>query len=182
MVGSSFSHMNHFQAGQGLCLADLNRCDCYISCLWMWTTADIVTTCTLTKCESLCDEMWITLWCWRWCTVLTGNDGNCSTCKMIYLRLVCVTVRWHAIDTGLTDADWQTGCTWVAADRDSHQSHRCCCYSVCYREKSSASVIGTETWKIGDVLLCLRSILPVCELTDLSLISYITLRDTVTVY
>jgi len=29
------------------------------------------------------------------------------------------------------------------------------------REKSSASVVGTENWKIGDLLLCLCSILPV---------------------
>ena len=32
---------------------------------------------------------------------------------------------------------------------------------VCYREKTSGIVVGTESWKIGDVLLCLRSVLPV---------------------
>ena len=34
-----------------------------------------------------------------------------------------------------------------------------CC--VCFREKSSASAGGAENWKIGDLLLCLCSILPV---------------------
>ena len=40
-----------------------------------------------------------------------------------------------------------------------HLVQKVCC--ACCREKSSAGVAGTENWKIGDLLLCLCSILPV---------------------